>query len=205
MASYLITVSGIFIACLLAVALQIILFSPISPVPLEIPQPSSTLSNCKLQGLLKVNEEGVTVLASHVNGAKIRFADDVVESSDGMLYFSVPSTKFDMHNGELDVLEARPHGQLLRYDPSSNETSILLRDLRFPNGVALSEQQDYLVFCETWKYRCLKYWLKGDIKGQTQIFIDNLPGAPDNVKLAPDGSFWIALLQFIPSKLRFIH
>lgn len=33
------------------------------------------------------------------------------------------------------------------------------------------------------------------MKGQTEIFIDNLVGAPDNIKLAPDGSFWIALVQ----------
>lgn len=81
----------------------------------------------------------------------IRFADDVIEASDGSLYFSVASTKFDLHSWYLDVLEAKPHGQLLKYDPSSSETSILLEDLAFANGVALSRDQDYLVVCETWK------------------------------------------------------
>ena len=81
----------------------------------------------------------------------IRFADDVIEASDGNLYFSVASTKFDLHNWYLDLLEAKPHGQLLKYDPSSNETSILLDDLGFANVVELSRDQDYLVVCETWK------------------------------------------------------
>ena len=45
------------------------------------------------------------------------------------------------------------------------------------------------------RFRCLKYWLKGEDKGKTEIFVENLPGGPDNIKLAPDGSFWIALLQ----------
>lgn len=45
------------------------------------------------------------------------------------------------------------------------------------------------------RFRCLKYWLKGEMKGKTEIFIDNLPGAPDNINLAPDGSFWIALIE----------
>ena len=75
----------------------------------------------------------------------------MIEGSDGSLYFSVASTKFGLHNWYLDVLEARPHGQLLKYDPSSNETSILLEGLAFANGVAVSEDQDYLVVCETWK------------------------------------------------------
>lgn len=80
-----------------------------------------------------------------------RFADDVIEASDGSLYFSVASTKFGLHDWFLDVLEARPHGQLLKYNPSSNEVSILLDHLSFANGVALSPDEDYLLVCETWK------------------------------------------------------
>lgn len=80
-----------------------------------------------------------------------RFADEVIAASDGSLYFSVASTKFGLHDWHLDVLEAKPHGQLLKYDPVSNETSMLLDGLGFTNGVALSKDEDYLVFCETWK------------------------------------------------------
>jgi sugar lactone lactonase YvrE len=80
-----------------------------------------------------------------------RLADDVIEASDGNIYFSVASTKFNLHNWHLDLLEARPHGQLLKYNPISNETAIVLDDLFFANGVALSKDEDYLVVCETWK------------------------------------------------------
>lgn len=75
----------------------------------------------------------------------------MIEASDGSLYFSVASTKFELKNWYLDVLEAKPHGKLLKYDPSTNETSIVLDNLCFANGVALSTDQDYLVVCETWK------------------------------------------------------
>lgn len=47
------------------------------------------------------------------------------------------------------------------------------------------------------RFRCLKYWLKGENEGRAETFIENLPGAPDNINLAPDGSFWIALLEVI--------
>jgi len=134
-----------------------------------------------------------------------RFADAVVESSDGSLYFSVASTKFGFHDWFLDVLEAKPHGQLLKHDPSSNETTVLLDGLGFANGVALSREEDYLIFCETWKFRCQKLWLKGKNKGRTEFFIENLPGGPDNIHLAPDGSFWIALIQFVADGLEFVH
>ncbi|KAI5445605.1 protein STRICTOSIDINE SYNTHASE-LIKE 4 [Lathyrus oleraceus] len=158
-------------------------------------------------GLLKVTEEdGFSVILSQVNGSQLLFADDVIEASDGNIYFSVASTKFGLHNWHLDVLEARPHGKLLKYNPMSNETVIVLDDLAFANGVALSKEEDYVVVCETWKLRCVRHWLKGINKGKTDIFIENLPGGPDNINLAPDGSFWIALIQqFSYERLRFVH
>ncbi|XP_020105242.1 protein STRICTOSIDINE SYNTHASE-LIKE 6-like [Ananas comosus] len=157
-------------------------------------------------GLLKVSKDGVvTTLASEVDGAKIRFADEAIEASDGSVYFSDASDKFGLDDWFLDVLEARPHGRLLKYDPIANKTSVVLSDLCFPNGVALSADQDFLIVCETWRFRCLKYWLKGEHKGETAIFIDNLPGGPDNINLAPDGSFWIALLSLRSKGLDLIH
>ncbi|KAL2327286.1 hypothetical protein Fmac_020713 [Flemingia macrophylla] len=157
------------------------------------------------KGLLKVTEDGFSVILSHVNGSELRFADDVIEASDGNIYFSIVSTKFQLEDWYLDVLEARPHGQLLRYNPTSNETDIVLDEVAFANGVALSKDEDYVVVCETWKYRCLRHWLKGEKKGTTDILIDNLPGAPDNINLAPDGSFWIALIQLTTEGLEFVH
>ncbi|KAL4571813.1 hypothetical protein LXL04_018578 [Taraxacum kok-saghyz] len=158
------------------------------------------------EGLIKVDKDGeVTALATHLNGEKIRFADDVVEASDGSLYFSVASTKFGLHEWHLDILEAKPHGQLLKYDPSTKETTLVLDGLGFANGVDISLDQEFLVICESLKSRCLKYWLKDEKRGKVEIFIDNLPGSPDNIKLAPDGSFWIALLQFTSSNMKFVH
>ncbi|CAH1432067.1 unnamed protein product [Lactuca virosa] len=158
------------------------------------------------EGLIKVSEDGeVTALATHLNGENITFADDLAEASDGSLYFSVASTKFGLHNWHLDFLEAKPHGQLLRYDPSTKETTLVLDGLGFANGVAVSSDEEFLVVCESWKFRCLKYWLKEERRGKVEIFIDNLPGSPDNIKVAPDGSFWVALLELTSSRMKFVH
>ncbi|KAL6010604.1 hypothetical protein ACLOJK_001039 [Asimina triloba] len=122
------------------------------------------------------------------------FADEVIEASDGTAYFSDPSTKFWLHDWFLDVLEAKPNGRLLKYDPSTKKTSVLIDRLAFANGVALSPTEDFLIVCETWRFQCLKYWLKGELEGKQEVFVDNLPGGPDNIHLAADGTYWIALL-----------
>lgn len=88
---------------------------------------------------------------THLVHDLISFADDLIAATDGSIYFSVASTKFGLHDWGLDLLEAKPHGKLLKYDPSLNETSILLDSLFFANGVALSKDEDYLVVCETFK------------------------------------------------------
>ncbi|KAL5728583.1 hypothetical protein ACHQM5_001652 [Ranunculus cassubicifolius] len=156
-------------------------------------------------GLLKVSRDEVRVLATEADGERIKFADDAIEAADGTVYFSDVSTKFGFHDWYLDVLEAKPHGRLLKYDPLTKKTSVLINDLCFANGVALSKDEEYLVICETSKFRCLKYHLMGENKGKLEVFVENLPGAPDNIKLAPDGTFWVALLELRLSGLPFAH
>ena len=102
------------------------------------------------QGLLKVGEK-VSLLASEVEGTEIRLADAVVEGSDGSIYFSDASTKYGYDKWVLDVLEAKPRGRLLKYDPKTQKTTVLLDDLAFANGVALSLNEDFILVCETWK------------------------------------------------------
>ncbi|XP_074280788.1 uncharacterized protein LOC141605793 [Silene latifolia] len=157
-------------------------------------------------GLLKVTEDnGVTSLVSQFNGSQINFADDVIEAKDGNLYFSVASTKYGFREWNLDVLEAIPHGQLLKYNPKTDQVSLLLDNLGFANGVALSKDEDYLLICESWKCRCLKYWLDSELEGTAEVFIENLPGGPDNINLAPDGSFWISLIPLSPKGFEFLY
>lgn len=46
---------------------------------------------------------------------------------------------------------------------------------------------------ETYRYRIVRYWLKGPKAGTHDIFIDNLPGFPDNISSNRKGIFWLAL------------
>lgn len=80
-----------------------------------------------------------------------RVANTVVEASDGSVYFSDSTTKFGVDKFILDLLEAKPHGRLLKYDPITKKTTVLLDGIGCANGVALSSKEDYILICETWK------------------------------------------------------
>lgn len=147
-----------------------------------------------VKGLLSVNADGeITTLTTEAAGTSFGFTDDADVGPDGMIYFSDASTRFGMDEFRLDLLEMRPHGRLLQYNPSTGKTRELLKDLHFANGVAVVGDGSYVLVNETWKYRTIKYWLKGRNAGKAETFVDNLPGFPDGIAADSEGRFWIAL------------
>uniref|UniRef100_A0A452YSN8 Strictosidine synthase conserved region domain-containing protein n=1 Tax=Aegilops tauschii subsp. strangulata TaxID=200361 RepID=A0A452YSN8_AEGTS len=102
------------------------------------------------KGLLKVRpDKTVEMLTDAAEGLKFALTDGVDIAADGTIYFTDASYKYSLADHFLDVLEARPHGRLMSFDPSTRRTSVLARDLYFANGVAVAPDQDSLIFCET--------------------------------------------------------
>ncbi len=147
-----------------------------------------------IKGLLRIRKPGAfEVVADSAAGIPLGFTDDVDVSADDIAYYSDASVKFGVHHVMDDVFESRPNGRLLATDLNSGETRVLMPELHFANGVALGPDAEYLLVNETTRYRVLRYWLKGERAGQSEIFIDKLPGFPDNITYAADGMFWLAL------------
>ena len=145
-------------------------------------------------GLLKIDGQGkVITLTTESEGLPLGFTDDLDIASDGKIYFSDASYKHTYPNSYEDVMEHSANGRLLVFDPNTEKTKTLLEDLYFANGVALSPQEDFVLVNETNEYRVTKYWIKGIKKGTSEIFIDNLPGFPDNISVGQNDIFWIAL------------
>ena len=149
------------------------------------------------KGLLSINAAGaITTLSDSANGLAYGFTDDVDVDSSGIAYFSDASSKFGpaMHARD-DIMEHGGHGRLLRYDPGTEQAEVLLDGLQFANGIALSQNEDFVLVTETGNYRIVRYWLKGNKAGTHDIFMDNLPGIPDGISANGDGTFWLALFS----------
>jgi sugar lactone lactonase YvrE len=146
------------------------------------------------RGLLSIApDRAVSVLVYEVDGEPMKFCDDLDIASDGTIWFSDASQRFDQHNWKLDILEGRATGRLLSYDPSTAEVTVRMDDLMFANGVALGPDDEYVLVNETFLRRIKRLWLKGPKAGESEIFIAGLPGYPDNLSFDGDDLFWIAL------------
>ena len=67
-----------------------------------------------------------------------------------------------------------------------------MEELSFANGIALSNNEDFFIVAETGSYKLWRYWIKGDKRGQKEVFAVT-PGSPDNVKATPDGHFIVGI------------
>lgn len=140
-----------------------------------------------------IDEGAFEVLSDGADGLPFAFTDDLDIASDGRIYFSDASSRYGHETYLYDLLEARAHGRLLRFDPATGETEMLLDGLYFANGIALSSDESFVLVNETYRYRITRYWLEGPKAGSSDIFIDRLPGFADGVSSNRQGLFWVAM------------
>ena len=149
-----------------------------------------------IKGLLSITAEGrITVLSTQADGVPFHCTNDLDIAADGTIYFTDASYKFPLTQLKADLLEHRPNGRLLAYDPKTRQTRGVLRDLYFANGVAVSPDQSFVLVNETGEYKIRRVWLKGGKQGQSETFIENLPGFPDGISSNGSDMFWLAIVN----------
>jgi sugar lactone lactonase YvrE len=148
-----------------------------------------------IKGLLSIDRSGVVQLLSDgADGAKYGCLNDLDVAGDDTIYFSEASAKFPMSQFTNDILEHQPNGRLLAFDPKTRQSHTVVKDLYFANGVAVSPDQSFVLVVETGAYKVRRVWLQGPKQGQSETFIDNLPGFPDGILANGKDKFWLALV-----------
>jgi sugar lactone lactonase YvrE len=161
------------------------------------------------KGLLHLGRN-LTTLATEADGVPFGFTDDADNTRlDKNIYFTDASHKFGYGRHMRDLLEHGANGRLLEYNVVTKQTRVLMSGLHFANGVAVGPDDAFVLVNETGEYRIHRYWLKGAKAGTHEVFIDNLPGFPDNITYNDRGMFWVAIFaprdpmldELLPGKL----
>ncbi|KAH9625211.1 hypothetical protein KSS87_003591 [Heliosperma pusillum] len=145
-------------------------------------------------GLMKVGRKGgvATSLVAIAEGIPFKFVNGLdIDLGNQVVYFTETSTNYNRWEFMKAVNNSDKSGRFMKYDMKTGDVTVLLRNLSFANGVALSKYNDFVFVAESTGSQLLKYWLTGD-KAQTYEQIP-LIGRPDNINRTPKGDFWVAL------------
>ena len=144
--------------------------------------------------VFKVTDETNRSWTKLNDDSRVRMADDLDIAPDGKIYFSDCTTRYEATTYALDVMEGRPNGRVLCHDPATGKTRPVIKQFHFPNGVCVAHDGRSVFIASTTLCKIFRHWIAGPDAGKTEIFIDTLPGNPDNINRASDGNYWLALV-----------
>lgn len=173
----------------------------------EYGQPGSNGLTLDPQGRLTINEHGnrrvtrldpdgrVTVLADRYEGKRLNSPNDLVYRSDGTLYFTDPP--FGLPGFFADPRKELPFSGV--YALRQGTLHLLSTDLRGPNGIALSPDEQYLYVGNWDKHKkvVMRYAVTADGGvSPGQVFFD-MTGAPgddaiDGIKVDQQGNLYVS-------------
>ena len=160
-------------------------------------------------GLVEISKDKQVkiLLAKDPKDQPILMGSGLKIASNGKIYFANLSSKQSTSPKYINklILEQKLEGGLYCYDPNTKQTTTISDGNYFANGLALSQDESFLLLSETSKYRILKYWLKGPQKGSSEVFLENLPGFPNNISLRENGHFWLGFTTKRNDQLDQIH
>src|SRR5437763_11130620 len=110
------------------------------PLGLDFDRDGNLVVADAYQGLLSVARDGsISVLTKEADGRRLGCPNDLDIASDGTIYFTA-ATDRALSEYTLDIIEHRPRGRFLAYDPSTKATRVLIDGIHFANGVALGPE-----------------------------------------------------------------
>ncbi|KAL2483022.1 Protein STRICTOSIDINE SYNTHASE-LIKE 2 [Forsythia ovata] len=144
-------------------------------------------------GLLVVGPNGGLATQLIRPGLDLTFTNSLdIDQSTGVVYFTDSSRRYSRRNYVSVIVSGDSTGRLMKYDPRNNETTVIVDNLKFPNGIALNSNGEFLILAETSSCKLLKIWLQTPKAGIIEE-IATLAGFPDNIKRNRNGEFWVGI------------
>jgi gluconolactonase len=139
------------------------------------------------------HDGSITVLADRVDGRRFNSPNDVVERSDGSIWFTDPdygiSSDYEGNQGDSETGGCHVY----RIDPVTGRTRIVADDFDRPNGLAFSADERHLYIVDTPGKHIRRFDVRDDgtLSGG-EVFGTCDAGVFDGVRVDNAGRLWIA-------------
>lgn len=121
----------------------------------------------------------------------INYANDVdIGPKSGHIYFTdssdIKSDRDDsglwdtMYASKLEGVRGKRTGRLLRFIPDTGKVDVLATDVAYANGVAVNNDETYILYVSTFECSVMKYHLNGEGRGPERI-LDQFTGFLDGL------------------------
>lgn len=167
-------------------------------------------------GLISVNVTAKTkhLLLDRVDDVRVYFANSVVVGpKSGRIYLTDSSQRFRRRDFLYEVIESSTTGRVIVYDPKTKESKVLADEIAFSNGILVDPTESFLLVNELNRAQIVRFDLtkfdfdsgavihwnqRRDVDDHAaSVFIDNLPGFPDNLAWASKDNgaltLWVGL------------
>ena len=133
----------------------------------------------------------------------MRCLTGVAAAPDGTIFMTDGTTAYAADDWCRDLMARNHLGRLLACGPGLEAPRLLLRDLYYPNGLAVAGSD--LWYSESWNHRVSRTTIEGGGIGRPRVVIGNLAGYP--ARLGPavhGGEFWLALFAVRTHLVEFV-
>jgi hypothetical protein len=165
--------------------------------------PDGRLLVCTARGLAGVEPSGRQSFLSEAEGAPLHCLTAVAAAPDGNIFASDGSPLHRANDWCVDLMERNNLGRIVACDAAFENARVLLRDLNYPGGLAVSD--GCLWFSESFAHRISRAPILsfGTIDAP-QIVIRNMPGYPSRLGRSADGGFWLSLFGLRTHLIEFV-
>ncbi len=126
-------------------------------------------------------------------GRRLNSPNDIVERSDGTLYFTDPTYGLRTDPATRQRIGQEQPGQFVyRHDPRTGRTDALVRDFVQPNGLAFSPDEKFLYVADSGAPRHIRRFAvaaDGSLSGG-EVFHTVDAGVPDGLRVDAAGRVW---------------
>ena len=154
------------------------------------------------KGLAAVKSDGTQTWLTTAGDQPLHCLTSVAATADGTIFLTDGSSAFQPDDWARDLMAKHHLGRLIACGPNLETPRVLLRDLYYPNGLAITGSDVW--FTEAWNHRVSAAAIEGRGIGRVRVVIGNSPGYPGRLGPAAKGGLWLACFAVRTHMVEFV-